>query len=115
MIKVTFIGAGSRAWTRTLTLDILSIPELRDTTFALTDIDEECLRDVEEALRGDIAHHGLPPEVIATTDRREALRDADYVINAVRVGGLDMWQAEVEIPLRYGVDQCIGDTLRPGA
>ena len=49
MVKVTFIDAGSRAWTRTR--DILSVPELRDTTFALTDIDEECLRDVEEVLR----------------------------------------------------------------
>jgi alpha-galactosidase len=114
MIKVTFIGAGGIGWTRTLTRDILSVPELRDTHIALTDIDTERLAVVERVIRRDIEHHDLPATVSATSNRREALADADFVINAVRVGGMEMWRHDVEIPLRYGVDQCIGDTLGPG-
>ena len=114
MRKVTIIGAGGIGWTRTLARDILTVPELRDTAFALTDIDAERLAVVERVIRADIAAHDLPARVTASTDRREAMRDADYVINAVRVGGLEMWRSDVEIPLKYGVDQCIGDTLGPG-
>ena len=114
MPKVTLIGAGGIGWTRTFVRDIVAVPELCDTTFALTDIDAERLGIVERVIRSDLAAHGLPAQVTATTDRREALRDADYVINAVRVGGLDMWRTDIEIPLKYGVDQCIGDTLGPG-
>jgi len=114
MIRAAFIGAGGIGWTRTLVRDIVSVPELRDTVFALTDIDPARLQRVERVIRNDVEFHELPAQVTATTDRKEALRDADYVINAVRIGGLDMWRCDVEIPLRYGIDQCIGDTLGPG-
>ncbi|MBN1557280.1 MAG: alpha-galactosidase [Lentisphaerae bacterium] len=114
MIKVAFIGAGGIGWTRTLVRDILTVPELRDTEIALTDIDADRLAVVERVIRRDIDHHKLPAAVAATTDRRAALKDADFVINAVRVGGMDLWRHDVEIPLKYGVDQCIGDTLGPG-
>jgi len=114
MRKITFIGAGGPSWTLLLVRDILIVPELRDTIFSLTDIDPERLEITRGALQKEIERHGLPAKVMATTDRREALRDADYIINAVRIGGLDMWKADVEIPLKYGVDQCLGDTLGPG-
>ena len=61
-----------------------------------------------------IADNGLPAKVWMTTDRREALRDADYVIATFQVGGVDGFEHDYKIPLKYGVDQCIGDTLGPG-
>jgi len=114
MIKVAIIGAGSVGWTRQLARDILTVPELQDTIFSLTDIDEKRMQVSAEAIKGLIARHGLKAQVLTTTNRREALRDADYIINAVRVGGVEAWRKDVEIPLKYGVDQCIGDTLGPG-
>lgn len=114
MVKIAFIGAGGIGWTRTLVRDILTVPELRDAHIALTDIDAERLELVAGVIRGDIAHHGLPATLSATTDRREALTGAHFVISAVRIGGMEMWRHDVEIPLKYGVDQCIGDTLGPG-
>ena len=114
MIKVAIIGAGGVGWTRQLVRDILIVPELRDTIFSLTDIDKKRLEINAEAIRRLISRHGLKAKVFATTNRREALRDADYIINAVRIGGLEAWRLDVEIPLKYGVDQCIGDTLGPG-
>ena len=50
----------------------------------------------------------------ATTDRRAALKDARYIVNCVRVGGLEGFETDIEIPLKYGVDQCVGDTLCTG-
>jgi alpha-galactosidase len=114
MIKVVFIGAGGAGWTLGLSRDILTVPELRDTVFCLTDIDPERLEITRCALQKDIDRHSLSARVTATTDRREALKDADYIINAVRVGGIEMCKYDVEIPLKDGVDQCIGDTLGPG-
>jgi alpha-galactosidase len=56
----------------------------------------------------------FPAKVWATTDRREAIRDADFVVVMIQVGGQDAFGMDYEIPLKYGVDQCIGDTLGPG-
>jgi alpha-galactosidase len=61
-----------------------------------------------------ISRRGLAAQVEATTDRREAVRDADYVITTFQQGGLDAYQLDIEIPQRYGVEQCVGDTLGPG-
>lgn len=113
-IKVAVIGAGSVGFTRAQVRDILCIPELRDTQFALTDINEHNLDMVHQLCRRDIDASGLPANVSATTDRREALQGADYVFSFVRVGGLEAFQTDIDIPLRYGVDQCVGDTLGPG-
>ncbi|MFW5915539.1 MAG: alpha-glucosidase/alpha-galactosidase [Planctomycetota bacterium] len=113
-IKVAVIGAGSIGFTRKLMQDLLAVPELRDTTFAFTDISERNLSMVTQLAERDIEANDLPAELISTTDRREALTDADYVINVVRIGGLEAFRTDVEIPLKYGVDQCVGDTLCAG-
>lgn len=114
MIKVAMIGAGSVGFTRRLLMDILAVPEFRDTEFRLMDISEQNLEMATNLCRKMVEDNGLPAKVIGTIDRREALRGADYVISTVRVGGLEAFAHDVEIPLKYGVDQCVGDTLGPG-
>ena len=113
-IKVSIIGAGSIGFTRRMVRDILCVPELRDTEFAFTDINERNLDMVYQLCTRDIEAAGLPAKITATTDRREAFRDANYVYSFVRAGGLEAFTTDIEIPLKYGVDQCIGDTLGPG-
>ena len=110
-MKVAVIGAGSIGFTRKLARDILAVPEFVDTAFAFTDINKRNLEMIEQLVKRDIAFNELPSTVVSSVDRRKALEDADYVINVSRVGGLDAFQTDIDIPLKYGVDQCVGDTL----
>ncbi len=114
MFKIAFIGAGSLTFTRTLIRDILSVPEFKDIEIALTDINERHLKMVATLCQRDIQANGLKTRLTATLDRRQALRDAKYVVNLARVGGLEAFRLDIEIPLRYGIDQCVGDTLCAG-
>ncbi len=113
-IKAAMIGAGSIGFTRRLMHDILAVPELRDAEFAFMDINRRNLDMIFQLAQRDIRENGLPAKVSATLDQREAIASADYVFCMVRVGGLDAFQYDIDIPLRYGVDQCVGDTLAPG-
>jgi alpha-galactosidase len=113
-IKVAFIGAGSVGFTRGLFRDILSVPELADTEFAMTDIKRRNLDMVVQLCQKDIRTNRLPARITATLDRRRAVADADYIINCTRIGGLEAFRLDIDIPLKYGVDQCVGDTLCAG-
>lgn len=113
-IKIAMIGAGSIGFTRRLMHDMLAVPELADTTFAFMDISKRNLEMVTQLCQRDIEANHLPATVIATTDQREAIRDADYIICTIRQGGLEAFQLDIEIPLKYGIDQCVGDTLCAG-
>ena len=113
-IKVTVIGAGSVGFTRSISRDILTVPELQDTEFVYTDLNEHNLDMITQLMARDIQASGLPATVTATTDRRRALEGADYVLSFVRVGGLDAFVHDVDIPLKYGIDQCVGDTICAG-
>ena len=112
--KIAFIGAGSIGFTRSLLTDILSVPVFRDCEIAFTDINPHNLDMVYRLCQRDIEANGLDIRIHATTDRREAFQGAKYVINCVRVGMLEAFALDVEIPLKYGVDQCVGDTLCAG-
>jgi alpha-galactosidase len=113
-IKVAMIGAGSIGFTRRLVWDILAVPELQDTHIALTDIDAKNLDMVTQLVKRDIKANKLPARLTSTTNRKKALEGADYVFSIVRVGGIEAFQHDVDIPLKYGVDQCVGDTLCAG-
>ncbi|GCE30759.1 alpha-glucosidase/alpha-galactosidase [Dictyobacter alpinus] len=113
-IKIAMIGAGSIGFTRTLLRDILAVPELANTTFAFTDISEKNLEMVKQLCEREIAASNLPASITTTTDRRAAVADSDYVISTIRQGGLPAFQTDIDIPLKYGVDQCVGDTLCAG-
>ncbi len=113
-LKVAVIGAGSLGFTRRLVQDILGVEELSDTVFALTDIDKRNLDMVTKLLKRDIKANKVPAKLESTMDRRKAVEGADYVMNVARVGGLEAFETDIEIPLRFKVDQCVGDTLAPG-
>jgi alpha-galactosidase len=112
--KITFIGAGSVGFTRKILRDTLAVPEFRKIRISFTDNSEKNLDMVTQLAQRDIEANGLDITIHATTDRREALKDANYIICVVRVGGLEAFQHDVDIPLKYGVDQCVGDTLCAG-
>lgn len=112
--KVAIIGAGSVGFTKKLFTDILCVPEFADVEFALTDISEHNLTMIATILRKIVEVNKLPAKVTATTDRRKALEGARYVISCVRVGGLEAYRDDIRIPLKYGVDQCVGDTICAG-
>ncbi len=114
MTKVAIIGAGSIVFCKTLMLDILATPGLEDTEFALMAPSMTHISQVEAFAHRVIRANGLPATAYATTDRREALRGADFVIATFQIGGLEAFGQDYEIPLEHGVDQCIGDTLGPG-
>ena len=113
-LKIAMIGAGSIGFTRRLMGDVLTVPELQDTHFALMDINERNLSMITQLAERDIRANGLPASVMATTERRVAIADADYVICTIRQGGLRAFALDIDIPLRYGIDQCVGDTLCAG-
>ncbi|MBI4979585.1 MAG: alpha-glucosidase/alpha-galactosidase [Spirochaetes bacterium] len=112
--KIAFIGAGSLGFTRKLLADILTVPEFKDIEIAFTDINAANLDMVYKICERDIKANGLSVKLTKTTDRREAVSGAQYIVNTVRVGGLEAFATDIDIPLSYGVDQCVGDTLAPG-
>jgi alpha-galactosidase len=111
--KIAFIGAGSFGFTRSLVRDILSFPAFRDATIALMDINEERLSYIHQAVNRIIKEGEYPAKVIATTDRVEALKDADGVVITILQGGVHVWRYDVEIPKKYGIDINVGDTRGP--
>jgi alpha-galactosidase len=113
-IKIAMIGAGSIGFTRRLMRDILTVSELQDTTFAFTDLNARNLDMVTQLCQRDIDCAGVPARLEATLDRRAAVADSNYVISTIRQGGLEAFQLDIDIPLKYGVDQCVGDTLSAG-
>lgn len=112
--KVAMIGAGSVVFCKTLVHDILATPSMRGCEFALMSPTETKLRRMEAFVTRMIKENDLPATVYATTDRRDAIRDADFVIVMIAVGGFEAYGHDYHIPMKYGVDQCIGDTLGPG-
>lgn len=112
--KLAIIGAGSLVFARTLFTDIMSVPEFRDIEIAFTDINADNLEKVTYLCQRDLEANGIHTKIQSTLNRREAFKDARYIVNCVRVGCLEGFEKDVEIPLKYGVDQCVGDTLCTG-
>ena len=113
MAKITFIGAGSFVFTNNLVRDILTFPLLKDATLTLMDINAEKLEFAQKAVRRIVDLGNYPAKVEATMDRVEALKGADAVLVTILAGGTDIWQHDIIIPKKYGVDINIGDTRGP--
>ena len=112
--RVTFIGAGSAVFARQLMTDILAVEGLEEGTFALVDVDPDRLELAQGIAGRLVGLSGKRWRVEASTQRLDVLTGTEYVINSIEVAGLQNVRHDYEIPLRYGVDQCIGDTIGPG-
>ncbi len=112
--KIAMIGAGSIVFCKTLMSDILATPALADSEFALMSLTEPKLRRMEGFVKKMLKDNNLPGKVWATLKRQEAVKDADFVVVMIQVGGVEAFGIDYKIPLKYGVDQCIGDSLGPG-
>lgn len=113
MPKIAFIGAGSWGFTRKLVRDLLTFPLLENSTIALMDINAERLDFAKRAVQKIVDLGKYPAKVIATQDRAEALRDADFVVITILAGGVEVWRKDIEIPKEFGVDTNVGDTRGP--
>ncbi|HUX38374.1 MAG TPA: alpha-galactosidase [Rectinemataceae bacterium] len=113
MKKIAFIGAGSLDFTRELVRDILTFPLLADAELRLMDIDAERLDFSRRAVERIVQLGSYPARVVASMDREEALRGADFVLVTILAGGTEVWRHDIEIPASYGVDICVGDTRGP--
>lgn len=114
-IKVVFLGAGS-FFCLQISKDTMLIPGNVGGEIAMVDIDAERLermRRLIEKLREKIPG-GENWKITASTDRTEAFKDANYIVNSIEVSGVECVAFDNDIPLKYGVDQCIGDTIGPG-
>lgn len=114
MPTIALIGAGSMVFAKKLVGDVLSFPELAGSEIRLMDVDETRLSKTARVAEAMVENEGLDATIRATTDRREALDGADYVLNMINVGGTEPFENEIRIPERYGVKQAIGDTTGPG-
>lgn len=116
MIKITFIGAGSTVFAKNVLGDVMLTPALQEAHIALYDIDEERLKDSEIMLKNINKNSNKNRATIKSyNDRKEALRDATYVVNAIQVGGYEPCTVtDFEIPKKYGLRQTIADTLGIG-
>lgn len=114
MAKITIIGAGSVVFAKRLVSDVLSYPALEESTFALHDINSIRLQTAEKMVQAIVKENGNKASVTANDNRREALKDADYVINLIQVGMHDSTLIDFEIPKKYGLNQTIADTLGVG-
>jgi len=112
--KITYIGAGSSVFAAQLIRDLVATPGLDGGTFALVDIDAERLDLPRRLTEKVIAVSRKDWQVVSSTQREELLPETDYLINSIEVAGLACVDYDYEIPLKYGVDQCIGDTIGPG-
>ena len=115
MSKITFLGAGSTVFAKNLLGDCMTVPALQGFEFALYDIDQKRLRDSDMMLNHLKERLNSTVKIVPYTNRKEALRNAKYVINAIQVGGYHPCTiTDFEIPKKYGLRQTIADTIGIG-
>ncbi len=113
-LKITFLGAGSM-FTPRLVNDIAQISGDQGGTLVLVDIDESRLNQMGRLVRKIVRISGKRKwKVITSPLRRKVLKDSNYLINCIEVSGMECVRFDNDIPLKYGIDQCIGDTVGPG-
>lgn len=118
MPKITFMGAGSTIFAKNVLGDSMMTPALEESTIALYDIDAVRLKESKEMLEAINRNNGSKAHIeafLGVENRKEALKGANYVVNAIQVGGYDPCTiTDFEIPKKYGLQQTIADTLGVG-
>jgi len=112
--KIAMIGAGSVIFCKTLLNDILATPALADSEIALMNRTAPKLRLMEAFAKRMVKENELPAKITATLNRRKAIENADFVVVMIQVGGIDAFAIDYKIPMQYGVDQCVADSMGPG-
>jgi alpha-galactosidase len=112
--RIVIIGGASLQWVPKLFLDILNTPSLAECEIVLQDINAEPLPAMEAFVRHASGLKGAGIAVRSTTDRRDALEGADYVVVCISTGAFDSMRHDLEIPERHGIKQSVGDTVGPG-
>ena len=115
MTKLTIIGAGSTVFTKNIVVDLMTIDNFKSIEIALMDIDKNRLDKTLEVLKIISKKMGVTPQFTTHTNRREALKDADFVQTTIQVGGYrPSTVIDFEIPSKFGLSQTIADTLGIG-
>lgn len=115
MLKIAFMGAGSTVFAKNVLGDAMLTPALQDSHLALYDIDLQRLKESESMLNNINNNYGKHATIVAYTDRKKALEGADFVVNAIQVGGYEPCTVtDFEVPKKYGLRQTIADTLGIG-
>ncbi len=112
--RITIIGGGSYQWTPKLLVDLVNTPSLHDAEIVLEDINPEPIRRMVDLVNHIASIRGVGMTARATTDQREALDGAEYVVVVISTGGFESMNLDVSIPERYGIRQSVGDTVGPG-
>lgn len=113
--KIVFIGAGSTIFVRNIIGDCMVSGVLEGAEYALFDIDMERLNESKLMLENIKKNCKADCEIVEYSDRKEALKNAKYIVNAIQVGGYDPCTiTDFEIPTQYGLNQTIGDTVGIG-
>lgn len=114
MSKIVFIGAGSAMFAKNLIGDLLTFNDIKLDTISLVDINKEKLDIMTALVKRMCEQQKKNIKVESTTERREVLKDANYVICTIGVGGVEAYKKDLEIPDKYGINQNVGDTIGPG-
>ena len=112
--KLVLIGAGSTVFTQRLVADIILSGEIDQWELGLVDIDPVTLNAVDRLVRKMLALKSVDFPITSTTDRREVLTGADFVVTTIAVGGRRGWEQDVQVPRKHGIFQPVGDTMMPG-
>jgi len=112
--KITIIGGGSSTFTPQLMQLFMGSQVLQGSTITLMDVDAHRLETMDTLCKQLVQQEGINLAVESTTDRRESLTGADFVISAISVGGMDAWEKDIETPARYGIYMPIADSIGPG-
>jgi alpha-galactosidase len=112
--KVTIIGGGSSSFVPLLIRRLMLSRSLGSSQVSLMDIDEGRLGVMQSLADKLIESEGSALRVTSTTDQRESLEGADFVIAAISVGGMDAWAQDIEIPGKHGIVMHVADSVGPG-
>jgi alpha-galactosidase len=112
--RIVIVGGGSYQWVPKLLVDVANTPSLHEAEIVIEDIDPDPVPRMVQLVEHIAKVREIPLTAVGTTDQREALDGADYVIVSISTGGFQSMRHDVEIPARYGIHQSVGDTVGPG-
>jgi alpha-galactosidase len=112
--RIAFIGGGSYQWTSKLLIDLVNMPSLVDCHVVIEDIDPAPIPRMLELVEHIADVRGIGLHATGTTNQREAVEGADYVVVCISTGALESMALDIAIPERYGIRQSVGDTVGPG-